>query len=212
MKILGIPNFKNIIKASLVTMPLLIASSQTGAINIDKTPSEDTFVLSKDTTSIVPKGTTNSRILESAPSPILLLNGKISKAKFVVDLAQNALFHYNNEGEAICAYLIASGKKSTPTETGARVVTHVETYPYRTASPRTKRYKNPRDYGPKIICLRKIDLRTGETAPTGEFIHGNNNPKSLGNYASKGCMRMDNEVIKYLAKQVKKGDLVLIQK
>ena len=174
MKILGIPNFKNIIKASLVTMPLLIASSQTGAINIDKTPSEDTFVLSKDTTRIVPKGTTNSRILESAPSPILFLNGKISKAKFVVDLAQNALFHYNDEGEAICAYLIASGKKSTPTETGARVVTHVETYPYRTASPRTKRYKNPRDYGPKIICLRKIDLRTGETAPTGEFIHGNN--------------------------------------
>ena len=212
MKICSIPNFKTIIKTSAIVAPFLMTSISSNAINLNKTPKEDTVILSKDTTKIVPKGTTNPRILESAPSPVLFLNGKIQHAKFVVDLAQNALYHYNERGQAICAYLIASGKKSTPTETGVRIVTHVETYPYRTASPRTKRYKNPRDYGPKIICLRKIDLRTGETAPTGEFIHGNNNPKSLGNYASKGCMRMDNEVIKHLAKEVKKGDIVIIQR
>ncbi len=47
---------------------------------------------------------------------------------------------------------------------------------------------------------------------TGQFIHGNNDISSLGKYASLGCIRMDNEVIKKLAKEVKRGDIVVIRK
>ena len=36
------------------------------------------------------------------------------------------------------ASLVASGKASTPTDTGIRVVSNIETYPYRTASPKTR--------------------------------------------------------------------------
>ena len=47
---------------------------------------------------------------------------------------------------------------------------------------------------------------------TGQFIHGNNDVTSIGKRASKGCIRMDNEVIKYLASIVKRGDFVIIKK
>ena len=83
---------------------------------------------------------------------------------------------------------------------------------FESAGKATKRYKTPRDYGPKALILQKVDPLTGKLTPTGEFIHGNNNKNSLGTYASKGCMRMDNEVIKEIAKQVKKGDYILIIK
>lgn len=214
MRIPNVNLMTKYIKAMSIAAPLVCISPIVAQNNIKNTLLTDKveFSLAKDTAAVIPKGTNNKRILESAPSPVVFLKDEAKISKIVVDLSTNTLFEYDDNGKAICAYLIASGKTSTPTETGARVVTHVETYPYRTAPKITKRYKNPRDYGPKIICLRKINLQTGETAPTGMFIHGNNNPRSLGKYASKGCMRMDNEVIKYLANKVKKGDIVLIQK
>lgn len=190
---------------SIIATPLLGTAQIVRHRNIEQ---QDTFEI----TSVTPKGVENSNILKYAPSPNIIIESEIKTAKFVVDLSKNHLYHYNEQGEAINAYLIASGKKSTPTETGVRIVTHVETYPYKTASPSTKRRKNPNDYGPKIICLRKLDPYTGETAPTGEFIHGNNNPASIGKYASKGCMRMDNEIIKKLAQEVKAGDIVVIKR
>jgi len=169
----------------------------------------DTF---ETTITVPPKGTDEKLALMFAPLPQVEIAGEIKTAKIVVDLNKNILYTYDKTGLPEMAYLIASGKPSTPTDMGIRVVTNVETYPYRTASPKTKRYKNPRDYGPKALILRKVDPKTGNTYPTGEFIHGNNNPSSLGKYASKGCMRMDNEVIKIIANQVQKGDIVVIKR
>ena len=63
-----------------------------------------------------------------------------------------------------------------------------------------------------MICVAFDYLLTLHDGETGEFIHGNKNPDSLGKYASKGCMRMDNEVIQYLAPQMKRGDIVIIKK
>lgn len=168
--------------------------------------------LTQDTCSIVTaKGSADPFVLKNAPSASINIMGSDKYAKFVVDLNTNTLYKYNTNGEATCAYKIASGKKSTPTDKGIRIVTHVETYPYRSAPARTKRRRNPKAYGPKIICLNKLNPKTGEQSPTGEFIHGNNNPSSIGKYASLGCMRMDNDVIKQLAKEVTKGDIVIIK-
>lgn len=171
---------------------------------------EDKFEL---TTSEVPaSGTKSSTILFNAPPSEVKVMGKIKHAKIIVDLSRNVLYKYDDNGNAEKAYLVASGKKSSPTTEGLRIVTHVETYPYRSAPASTKRRKHPQSYGPKIICLRFLDPVTGETSSTGEFIHGNNNPSSIGKFASLGCVRMDNEVIKELAKEVKRGDIVLMQK
>ena len=159
---------------------------------------------------IPPKGTSDFMKLLWAPSPKLKINGENHTAKIVIDLSENVLYKYNDKGRATNAYLVASGAKSTPSTPGIKVVTHVETYPYKSAPKTTKRYKNPKDYGPRIICLETVDPKTGKRGVTGEFIHGNNNPASLGKYASKGCIRMDNEVIKELAKEVKRGDFILV--
>ena len=75
----------------------------------------------------------------------------------------------------------------------------------------SKRRRNPSEYGPQIICVNKLDPKTGAQSPTGEFIHGNNDPESLGKYSSHGCIRMDNEIIQELAKEVKAGDIVILQ-
>lgn len=161
---------------------------------------------------ITPEGTTDSRVLASAPSPDIVVNGVDKKATIVVDLTTNVLYHYDN-GKPLEAYSICSGKIAgkdpSPTPPGAYVVSHVEISPYDNA-PNTKRSQNPSDYGPRVIILRVLDTKTGKTSQTGVFIHGNRNYSSLGKYWSHGCMRMDNKVIKYLSQRVKRGDIVYV--
>ena len=209
-----IANVRNTVKRNLsiiglAGLPLLFAPQQIKAQNLEKTPDKDLF---EKNISIPPKGTKNNTILLGAPSPEIEIAGVKDTAKIVVDLSKNVLYTYNENGQAQCAYLIASGKPKYPTDTGIRVVTHVESYPYKSAPRSTRRRRRPNDYGPKIICLQKIDVKTGERSLTGEFIHGTNKPASIGKYASLGCMRMDNEVIQKLAKEVRKGDIILIIK
>ena len=165
------------------------------------------------TQKVPPAGSNSYSVLTRAPSPRINIAGEDVLCKIVVNLANNVLYTYNDYGIPTMAYLVASGAKKTPTDEGIRVVSGIEKYPYRTASKLTKRYKKPRDYGPMALILRKVDPETGKTSPTGEFIHGNNNKNSLGTYASKGCIRMDNEVIKIIAQQVvNRGDYILITK
>lgn len=171
----------------------------------------DTFEYQNISQMVSPKGVNNLFILEKAPNPFIEIAGEEKTASIIVDINRNILYKYDEEGNAVNAFLIASGKASTPTETGVRIVTHIERYPYKTAPKHTKRRKSPWDYGPRIICLNKIDPQTGTQSSTGEFIHGNNNPKSLGKHASKGCIRMDNEIIKQIATETKQGDIVIIQ-
>lgn len=160
---------------------------------------------------VEPKGSYDKNVLKGAPCSSIRIMGENKTAKIIVDLSRNILYKYDIQGNAEAAYLIASGKKSTPTDKGVRIVTHTETYPYRTAPRHTKRRRNPGAYGPRVICLNKLNTETGEQDRTGEFIHGTNNLKTLGKYVSQGCMRMDNEVIKQLAKEVKRGDIIVIQ-
>jgi len=197
------PKIKYIITGTLIS-GALFASAPACAGGYNKL-TQDTFV--KD--SVPPSGTSDARFLAKAPSPKIKVCGVNKNAKFVIELGENILYTYDEQGQPTCAYRIASGKKSTPTHTGVRVVSHIETYPYRTAYG-TKRKRNPSAYGPKIIILDILDTKTGETSQTGEFIHGNNDSTSIGKYASKGCMRMDNDVIKELARNAKRGDIVLI--
>ena len=172
----------------------------------------DSTTLKKDTFELSVKvpatGTTGDSVLLYAPSPKVELAGEPKNAAIVVDLSKNVLYQYDVNGKATCAYLVASGKKSTPTKEGLRIVTHVESYPYKSAPASTKRRRKHWDYGPRVICLDTIDPETGKRGRTGQFIHGNANPKSIGKHASLGCIRMDNEIIKKLAKEVKRGDLI----
>ena len=170
----------------------------------------DSFV-----SSITPQGTVDKRILADAPNPDIIIKGEKKKAGIVVDISKNILYRYDKDGNPINAYLIASGKKSTPTETGTRIVTHREKYPYKSAIG-TKRKRNPEDYGPFIIILDKIDIKTGKQSRTGEFIHGCKSYEDTfestpDRYVSHGCIRMDNDIITALSAEVQKGEIVIIK-
>lgn len=182
-----------------VAMPVYAQQSKT---------KQDTFELQHK---VPVTGTSDSVLLAHAPNPDITIAGEKKSAAFVVDLSQNVLYQYDEKGHAVEAFLVASGKKTSPSKKGIFAVTHVESYPYRFAPARAKRRRNPSAYGPKIICLETVNSVTGERGVTGQFIHGNNDAKSLGKYASLGCIRMDNEIIKKLATQVKRGHFVLIK-
>ena len=215
-------SFKNLLgvgltATALVTgVPVAQAPAKTSNINDTTLVANKKKTLNKDTVEfsfkIPPKGTINDTVLMMAPSAEVYVKGEKKYASIVVDLSKNVLYQYNKKGEPFCAYLVASGKKSSPTDEGLRVVTHVEKYPYKTAPASSKRRQKPWDYGPRVICLETVNPETGAKGTTGEFIHGNHNEKSLGKYASKGCIRMDNYIIKKIAQEVEKGDLVLIKK
>lgn len=161
-----------------------------------------------------PAGSSSEEILAFAPDPSVKVMGKNKKATFVVDLTNNVLYHYNKQGEPICAYRVASGRNNPEdrTDEGLRIVSHVETYPYRKAPAHTKRHKQPHLFGPKIIILDTLNPRNGKRGSTGEFIHGNCDESSLGKHASGGCIRMDNTVIKELARVAKRGDIVVMMR
>lgn len=213
MNILPLNLFKNTLGAITVAGTLAAAPlASLQAQSAEKTLDIEQCDRFEKTTTVPPKGTTAKEVLKNAPSPVIIIQGTLQHATIVVDLSKNILYHYDKNGEADIAYSIASGKKSTPTHTGVRRVLNVETYPYKWAPKGSKRRRNPRDYGPKIIILEPIDPKTGERGVTGEFIHGTNNPSSISKYASHGCMRMDNEVIKKLSEQVKRDDIVIIQR
>lgn len=150
-------------------------------------------------------------LLANAPSNKITVAGQEKQARIVVSLSTNKLYLYDENGQAEEVHSIASGAKNTPTHKGLRKVSHIETYPYASANG-TKRQKNPKPYGPKILILNTINPETGKSqGSNGEFIHGNSNESSIGKYASHGCMRMHNDQIKRMAEMVAPGSYVLIQ-
>lgn len=186
-------------------------SVQNYNITLHSQPSFDIFE-SLDQ-AVTPQGTTDSRVLANAPSANIIVRGESKTASIVVDLTTNVLYQYNNQGQAIAAYSVASGnyRRNNGTPSGTYIVSHKEVYPYRNAPRSTLRYRNPNDYGPKIIILKRLNPQTGETSETGVFIHGNNNASSIGKYVSHGCIRMDNKVILKVADAVNRGDIIVFK-
>lgn len=207
MKISAIRHIKHFVGIASVTAAMTSMVPQV----INARPERLTQDVFTQVHKVPAEGTKDSLVLAGAPSPDFKLFGEEKKAAVVVDLSQNVLYQYDEKGNAVEAFLVASGRKSSPTPKSINSVLRVETYPYRTAPASTKRRKSPKSFGPNAIILGEIDLKTGKKVETGIYIHGNNDYKSLGRYESKGCIRMDNEVIKRLAKQIKHGHFVLIK-
>lgn len=153
--------------------------------------------------------------LKAAPSPIITIANEEKIAGIVIDLSKNKLYRYDSLGNVTDGYIIASGKLGkngkSITGCGIRMVDHIEKYPYSGAYG-TKRKLNPKAYGPNVLYLVSINPKDGScVGSNGEFIHGNNDFSSLGKYASKGCIRMENAVIRKFADEVEKGTYVLIK-
>lgn len=145
-------------------------------------------------------------------SPEVQMGKDIIYPAVVVDLSEGRLYHYDLGGNLQEVFPIASGKKSTPTQPGLKIINGIEKYPYSTAPKATKRYKNPNDYGTHLLNLSDVDPKTGEIiGSNGQFVHGTFKRDSIGTKASKGCVRVYNEVIDYLATELEKGQYILIR-
>ena len=146
--------------------------------------------------------------VENIPSPLLTIANNHVVASIVVDISRNLLFKFDTDGNATNVYRIATGKKITPTIEGLKQIKRIEKFPYNTSAG-TKRCQAPYVYGPRVLVLVNIDPLTGkELGSDGQFIHGTNNPNSIGKYASKGCARMHNADIKEIAEKVSAGEYI----
>jgi lipoprotein-anchoring transpeptidase ErfK/SrfK len=160
---------------------------------------------------VTPQGITDIRVLINAPSPQIEVMGKALLAKIVVDIRNNTLYKYDEDGFPLKAYLVATGARGTRTMPGLRIVTYKEKFPYKGAPKDCKRIFDPYSYGPYIIFLNRVNPKTGKQSYVDQFLHGNGNERSIGRKVSHGCMRTNNNVMRNeLSKEVKRGDYILL--
>ena len=125
----------------------------------------------------------------------------VPESKIVINVASRGLFYYKN-GVPTRLYPIAVGDISSPTPTGYYKVIEKEKNP---------EWLDPRD--PKNI------IPAGPNNPLGPRwirfygnygIHGTNNPNSIGNFTSNGCIRMNSKDVLELYDLIKLGTPVEI--
>ena len=187
--------------------------TQSGSQNpVDKYTQEDLPAVFRE--AVNPSGRTNEpQILKNAPSPAFKLMNKDTNAALVVDITNCMVYRYNDKGKPIEAFKAATGKASTPTKTGVAKIIAILNYPYKTSPPKSKRRRHPRDYGPKIILMYKVDTTTGELHDDGRYTHGTRFENAIEKgHITHGCTRVHNRDILYLADVLEKGMYVIFKK
>ncbi|PPE75911.1 hypothetical protein C3942_03250 [Solimonas fluminis] len=134
-----------------------------------------------------------------------------SPARVLVDASQRRL--WLKRGKQIVSYTVAVGTERTPTPPGVYRVEQISHRPtwYPTATIR-------RDHAARGIKLPSA-VPPGAGNPLGAWfvrlqdsigIHGTNEPSSIGQASSYGCVRMHERDLEELARSLRPGDRVLI--
>ncbi|MDM4772263.1 L,D-transpeptidase [Solimonas sp. SE-A11] len=134
-----------------------------------------------------------------------------SPARVLVDADQRRL--WLKRGQQIVSYTVAVGTENTPTPPGVYRVEQIAHRPtwYPTATIR-------RDHAARGIKLPSV-VPPGEGNPLGAWfvrlqdsigIHGTNEPASIGQASSYGCVRMHERDLEELARTLRPGDRVLV--
>lgn len=114
------------------------------------------------------------------------LNG-VKDLRIFVDITENKMYLLS-EGTVVKTYPISSGKYSTPSPIGDWIITGKDTW--------------GEGFGGRWMALN---------VPWGKYgIHGTDEPWSIGNALSHGCIRMNNKDVKELYKIVRYGTPVKI--
>ncbi|TYR79050.1 L,D-transpeptidase [Priestia megaterium] len=131
---------------------------------------------------------------------------KVSAASnqlIIINKSTNTLAFFNN-GKLVRTFKVATGRKQSYTPEGTfSIVNKIKNRPYYKGNIRGGDPRNP-------LGDRWLGLNARGTYGTTYAIHGNNNAKSIGTYASSGCVRMYNEEIRWLFDQVRTGTKVVI--
>lgn len=118
-----------------------------------------------------------------------------SNQLIIINKRTNQLAFFEN-GQLVRTFKVATGKYDSQTPVGTfPIVNKIKNRPYYTANIPGGDPRNP-------LGDRWLGLDARGTYGTTYAIHGNNNPASIGTYASKGCVRMYDEEIHWLFDQV----------
>lgn len=132
---------------------------------------------------------------------LLAPQGALAAAEqIVINKGTNQLAFYQ-DNRLVKVFPVATGRSASLTPEGEfRVINKIVNPPYYKTNIPGGSPHNP--LGPRWLGL---------SAPGGTYgIHGNNNPHSIGTYASAGCVRMYNDDIIWLFEQVPVGTPVKI--
>jgi len=123
----------------------------------------------------------------------------------IINKESNKLAYYDN-GKLVKTFKVATGRKQSYTPEGKfKVVNKIKNRPYYSGNIRGGDPRNP-------LGDRWLGLNARGTWGTTYAIHGNNNSKSIGTYASAGCIRMFNDEVRWLYDKVKVNTPVVITK
>lgn len=125
-----------------------------------------------------------------------------SSVSLLVDISERRLYVRQN-GERIASYRVGVGTSSHPTPRGSFKVRHIIWNP-RWVPPNEKwaRDKKPRGPGDPLNPMGKVKIFFDEPD---YYIHGTNEPETVGRAVSHGCIRMRNEDVIAVARQVMKA-------
>jgi hypothetical protein len=126
-----------------------------------------------------------------------------SSKMIIINKNSNELAYYN-QGKLEKKFKVATGRQSNYTPEGSfKIVNKIKNRPY---------YKDniPGGHPSNPLGDRWLGLNARGTYGTTYAIHGNNNPNSIGTYASAGCIRMYNDDVRWLFDQVSLNTPVII--
>jgi lipoprotein-anchoring transpeptidase ErfK/SrfK len=104
-----------------------------------------------------------------------------------VDLSERRMYVIEN-GDVVNTYSVAIGRPSNPTPTGSFRTSRIDWNPSWTPPPREwARDLKPRKPGDPQNPMQGVKIYFREPW---YFIHGTNDPGSIGSAASRGCLRM----------------------
>ncbi len=122
-----------------------------------------------------------------------------SPLQLKVDLSERVLYVIR-DGDVVETYGVAVGTASHPTPTGNFRTGRIDWNP-RWVPPNSEWARNeiPREPGDPANPMQGVKIYFREPA---YFIHGTNDPESIGTAASHGCLRMSVGDAKSLARQI----------
>lgn len=121
----------------------------------------------------------------------------------IINKSNNQLAYYENS-QLKKVFAVATGKKPSYTPEGTfKIVNKLVNRPYYKGKIPGGDSRNP-------LGNRWLGLNARGTWGTTYAIHGNNNPSSIGQYVSNGCIRMYDEEVAWVFNQVKVGTPVII--
>ena len=147
------------------------------------------------------------RALGTAPDP-RLPGGRL--ARVVVRIGEHRAYLYDRGGRPIAAFPVRTGKATTPTRPGVKIVVGKNADPT-AVSKRLWPASGGRAFGSRLLDLSDFDPLTGQTSRgrhAGQELHGTYATRTIGRDFSHGCVGLRNADIETIYDAVGVGSLV----